>query len=366
MATTFDLLISCSESRLVAARQILTESHRLISRLENELTEFIPTSPIAQINTAEPDAKIAMPESAMELLRISERLRENTRGAFHYLAKSEPLETAELQWDDTRNVAWKKTSGTHVGFGAIGKGYALDKIRSLLESEGFHDYFLSGGGSSLILSGFSSRSVPWKWGWSWEKTAEGEPLGVRFSHDSGAPVSIGVSGTHEKGLHLIDPRSGERGAFAKSALIALPSAAEADALSTALFVGGWDEEILHFAKLSTAPAMAIIDKTSTPRWNGTFQKLWGDISTNIATSSAALCFFLLALSALFPFQAMADDGAVDLGDMGVDDFTPYIFERNYWMILLPLAALAVVLVHLQKLTGQSDNQTNPQEEINET
>jgi len=359
MATTFDFVVSCPEERLVAARQTLEEAHRLVHRLELELTEFIASSPIAQINASLPGTPIAVAQSAIDLLVMSEDIRESTDGAFSCLAKSALPEEAKIQWDLSRKVAWRASLGTHLGFGAIGKGYALDQVRALVERSGFQDYFLSGGGSSLILSGFSSPEIPWKWGWSWQKDSDGETLGVSFVHESGLSVAIGVSGLHEKGLHIIDPRKGDPAQSVKSALVAHPSATQADALSTALFVGGWEEEYEHFSKLTTPPAMAIIDHESTPRWNGTFQHLWGKVST-IGGHTVML---LVAIASFFPYLARADD-AVDLG--GADDFTPYIFERNYWFTLLPLAALGIVLLHLKKLNSRPQTQPNPLEENHET
>ncbi|MGZ3694531.1 MAG: hypothetical protein ACXWQO_10150 [Bdellovibrionota bacterium] len=44
----------------------------------------------------------------------------------------------------------------------------------------------------------------------------------------------------------------------------------------------------------------------------------------------------------------ADDGAVNLNDLGFDGFTPYIMERNSAWIALPLMAIALLLLHLKR------------------
>ncbi len=354
MATTFDFVISCGETRLVAAREVLLQGHRLVSQLEAELTEFIDESPIATINRSLPGTRIKVTQSAIDLFVLSERLRMATQGAFHCCAKSAPLSDASFSWDAQSMTAWRNTKATHIGFGAIGKGYALDRVRELIEQAGFQDYFLSGGGSSLIICGFCAPKVAWKWGWSWQKAQNADPLGISFSHEGGASVAIGVSGLHEKGFHIIDPRNNEKAQTARSALVALPSAAEADALSTALFVGGWEEETKHFAKLPTLPAMAVIDNDSKPRWNGTFQKLWGSVSSFVPI----VCLF-------FWSSLLLADDSVDLGGTA-DVFAPYTFDRNYWFTLLPLAALGLVLLHLQKLNSRPQTQPHQTEETHET
>jgi thiamine biosynthesis lipoprotein ApbE len=74
----------------------------------------------------------------------------------------------------------------------------------------------------------------------------------------------------------VDPKLGRSTiSRLRSALVAHPSATWADALSTALFVSGWEDSMKRFEALAPAPALAVIDESGTPRWNGLFQNLWG-------------------------------------------------------------------------------------------
>ena len=50
--------------------------------------------------------------------------------------------------------------------------------------------------------------------------------------------AVATSGTYERGAHLIDPRSGRHLARAASATVCGPDLGTADALATALAVGG--------------------------------------------------------------------------------------------------------------------------------
>jgi len=349
MKTTFSFTISCEPSRLRGAEQTLDEAHHRVTELENELSEFLEHSPVYQLNQAAPGVEIALPDSAIDLLRIGSRLSERTGNAFSCTAKTPPQFRNALTWDEQARTATRLHSQVRVGFGAIGKGYALDQVRALIEQAGFVDFMLNAGGSSLILSGFSSPETPWRWGWSWGRDADGDSVGISFSHASALPVAIGVSGRHEKGDHLLDPVLGRPVAGMQSALVAQTSATEADALSTALFVGGWDKALAHFVNLETPPALAIIDDEQIPRWNGPFQRLWGAIVSLI-------CCFLVTP------PAWGDDGAVDLNDLGVEDFTPYLFDRNNWWILAPVAMLVIVLIHLKDSRPKTRPQSNPEED----
>lgn len=344
MATTFTFTVSAAEKDLARADRVLSEAHRMVTRLERELSEFLPTSAVARLNRAATGERVAAPASLLELLDRCEALRERTRGAFDCTAKTRggKAGAARVAWDEASGEAWMLLPGTHVGFGAIGKGYALDRVRALLEREGFSDFLLNAGGSSIVLSGFAAPGLPWSWAWSWKRDSDGTYLGVELAHATGEAIALGVSGLMEKGQHLIDPRTRAPAVGLQSALVGHKSAATADALSTALFILGWDEGMRHVPDPVSEPAVAVIDNAEVPAWNGGFQRLWGGLSSLVGHASVWL-FALLAAS-----PAFAQDGgeAVDLSALGLSDFTPYIVERNSWWILLPALVLGMVILHV--------------------
>ena len=61
---------------------------------------------------------------------------------------------------------------------------------------------------------------------------------------------MATSGSYERGAHLVDPRTGAPGSRAASATVTGPSLALADALATALAVGG-DEALEAVAALES-------------------------------------------------------------------------------------------------------------------
>lgn len=54
---------------------------------------------------------------------------------------------------------------------------------------------------------------------------------------------------------------------------------------------------------------------------------------------------------------------VDLSQLGMSDFTPYLVERNFAWVLLPLLSFILVLWHLKKHTSptqhRGDNTGDP-------
>lgn len=351
MATTFWLTISCEAHQAAHANHVLREVHELFALCEREWSEFLPESPVYKLNHAAPLERVALTASAFKLLELCERIARDTAHAFDVTAKSARENDARayerhIEWDAGQGLAWRTHRGAHLGFGAIGKGFALDLARERVEAAGFRDFVLNAGGSSLIFSGFSAPGEPWTMGWSWGNDPEGAPLGAEFEHVSGGVIAVGVSGLQEKGAHILTPpRSQTSHSRPLSALVSLPAAADADALSTALFVQGWDcwVEALSNAKTVSCPAAAaVIEQDGIPRWNGVFQKVWG----GIRTMSGALALICAPIAAF----AQGNTSAVDLSQMdGADAFTPYLYERNGWWILLPLALIFFVLLHSRRL-----------------
>lgn len=352
MATTFDLRISCERSRIKAADSVLLEAHHRITTLESELSEFLATSPVRQLNQARPYDEIPVPASVLDLLEQSLKLQKRTSGAFNCTVKSGPLSkqvARPIDWSQERGVAWRTTEDAWLSFAAIGKGYALDRIRHLIERNGFTDYLLNAGGSSLVFSGFSAPGEPWSWAWSWKKDEQGQDLGIEFSHVTGDKISIGVSGLHEKGQHLIDPRTGAKALECQTALVAHPSAGTADALSTALFVSQGDWKNPELLLDSPVPfATASIDSDGVPRWNGWFQRFWGGLDRSVQMGLFLFASWVISYGLMIS-SARADSGdeAIDLGSLGVSKFNPYLFERHGWLAALPAFGVALVLIHLR-------------------
>jgi thiamine biosynthesis lipoprotein ApbE len=64
-----------------------------------------------------------------ELLGRGEQVRIQSQGRFDYSIKGR---AGGIAWDATH--AWRTHPDAHLGFGAIGKGYALDRARAEIEA----------------------------------------------------------------------------------------------------------------------------------------------------------------------------------------------------------------------------------------
>jgi thiamine biosynthesis lipoprotein len=113
----------------------------------------------------------------------------------------------------------------------LAKGWAVDRALDVLRRSGLAGAMVNGGGD-LAAFGSPARGQRWRVGirhpWSTRSLA-----GII---EAGAAVA--TSGSYERGAHLIDPATGLASGRAASATVTGPRLAMADALATAVAVGG--------------------------------------------------------------------------------------------------------------------------------
>ncbi|MGA2210939.1 MAG: FAD:protein FMN transferase [Acidimicrobiales bacterium] len=114
------------------------------------------------------------------------------------------------------------------------KGWAVEQALSLVQSDGVVAAMVNGGGDIALFgtppSDCSSGAdcSPWR--------ADALACVVEAAN------AVATSGAYERGAHLLDPRDGSRPTAVASATVTGPRLALADALATALAVGG--DEVL--------------------------------------------------------------------------------------------------------------------------
>jgi thiamine biosynthesis lipoprotein len=138
--------------------------------------------------------------------------------------------------------------GVSVHLNCIGKGYALDRMAELLAHNFVDDYLLHGGKSSVLARGNQPGAVATGGspaGWSIglrhplrpaERLAE-FVLRDQALATSGSGTQFFIRRGRRYG-HILDPRTGRPAEGQYSATVIAPTAAEADALSTAFYVMG--------------------------------------------------------------------------------------------------------------------------------
>lgn len=159
-------------------------------------------------------------------------------------------------------TALLKNKGMVFDSGGIAKGLAVDLAYAKLVKEGYEDLMINLGGN-MRCRGSGRKGQAWK-------------IGVRNPFDGGRIVGIlqltegravATSGNYERFVeqdgkryaHIMDPKTGRPVEGMAGVTVISPTAVEADALSTALFVAGVEKGKLLLSKFPESKAIFIED-----------------------------------------------------------------------------------------------------------
>jgi len=264
MATRFEIAIPYGHPHAVPAAQ---DALDLIDELEDQLTVFRDHSEVSRLNAGAAEGSVPVSEELFELLRDCAGLTRETEGAFDIATGSltrawgfyhregklpSPRERSlamaatgmkHVVLDEANRSIRFRVKGLEFNLGAIGKGYALDRAADLLRTKwGITTALLQGGGSSILGLGTPPDD---RRGWSIRlrhPADDGRSLGTVHLADSALGVSAATFQhftCNNRSLgHLLDPRLGWPAEGTASAAVIAPTAAEADAISTAVYVLG--------------------------------------------------------------------------------------------------------------------------------
>jgi thiamine biosynthesis lipoprotein len=311
MACLFEVVFDAATYR--DRTDAAVEALELASILEAQLTVYRDTSEVMQINRRAASGPVEVEEGLFRLLQRAVALYAATGGAFDITAgrlskvwgfhrRQGQMPSAEeiaaalatvgsqhLQLNEaTRSIQFTQP-GLELNLGAIGKGYALDRIAAALTAGGIHDFLLHGGNSSVLargqrisnfrfqiadleagaqtdVSNLKSEIPNLKSEISWS-VALRHPLkpDVRLAEFLLSNQALGTSGSgtqffHHQGKrygHILDPRTGWPADQVLSATVIAPAAEQADALSTAFYVMGFQQAREYCQRHSDIAALLV-------------------------------------------------------------------------------------------------------------
>jgi len=228
MATTYDIFVVHKDA--VYAGQAAQAAFDELDRIENNLSRFIENSDISRINSLGKGHPLQIGLSAFECLRIAIEMSERTGGAFDITFGSLHTGSNLLKLNEDDHTIELKADGISIDLGAVGKGFAADKMGEVLVEWGIKAALISAGQSSILTIG-KPEGLP---GWPVTMSNPSDYSEV-LEKIHLADFSMSASGLR-KGPHIINPRSGKPAKRKLGAWATAKTAAEADAISTAFMV----------------------------------------------------------------------------------------------------------------------------------
>lgn len=264
MGSKFDITVVAKSK--AAGENYIDIAITEISRIEKLISSWDKNSQTSKINASAGIKAVQVDTELFQLIQRSLKLSKLTSGAFDIsyasmdktwkfdgsmiempskksIKKSvEKVGYQNIILDVEKESVFLKLKGMKIGFGAIGKGYAADKAKSLLQKKG-------------VLAGIINASGDLN---AWGKQPNGKNWLVAIVNPlnnknvfSWLPINnnaVVTSGNYEKFVkfngelysHIIDPRTGYPSKGILSTTIITKNAELADALATSVFVMGVD------------------------------------------------------------------------------------------------------------------------------
>lgn len=283
MGSRFDISVVANDS--IEGQKYISLAIDEITRIERLISSWDKNSQTTQINNAAGLEPVKVDSELFQLIQRALKISELTDGAFDisYASMDKiwkfdgtmtkmPSEEAikksvekvgyeNIVLDVEKQTVFLKLKGMKIGFGAIGKGYAADKAKSLLMSSGVVAGIINASGD-LNTWGTQPSGKEWM-------VAIVNPLNKEkvFSWMPVTNSAVVTSGNYEKYMtfndvlytHIIDPRTGYPATGILSVTIFTKNAELADALATSVFVMG-EEVGLNFINQLKGIECIIVNK----------------------------------------------------------------------------------------------------------
>ncbi|MFN8250739.1 MAG: FAD:protein FMN transferase [Ferruginibacter sp.] len=236
-----------------------------IKRIEKLLTTFNEESETSLINRNAGIAPVKVSEEVFNIIERSIRISAITQGAFDItygsidkrlwnfdesMTELPPLKKAQkmvrlinyknILLDKTAGTVFLKEKGMRIGFGGIGKGYAAEMAKQVMQQRGVTSGIVNASGD-LTTWGFQPDGTPWTVG-----IVHPDYKAYPFSYMNISDMAVATSGNYEKFVmingkkysHTINPRTGLPVTGIKSVTIISPNAEICDAMATPVTIMG--------------------------------------------------------------------------------------------------------------------------------
>ena len=268
MGSVFQITLVDSDS--ISAHQNINKAILEIERIENLISEWRPQTQISQVNQNAGIKPVKVDKEVFELTKKAIWFSEISNGAFDisivamdkiwkFDGTMEKLPSKKAIRNSIVNVNYKNIvldsinstiflskKGMKIGFGSIGKGYAADKARKLLQESGIIAGIINAAGD-IATWGTQIDGNPWRIGVN-NPLETGETIEIlEFSGNN----AVTTSGNYEKYAeindkrysHIINPKTGYPSTELISVTIIGPNAEMCNGFSTSIMVLGLEKGI---------------------------------------------------------------------------------------------------------------------------
>lgn len=262
MGSNFEIVVVAETQ--VEANQYIQSAIEEIQRIEKLISSWDSNSQTSAINRNAGIKAVKVDAELFQLIKRSIGISKLTDGAFDITyasmdniwkfdgsMKEMPskleIESSvkligyhKIELNEAERTVFLTQKGMKIGFGAIGKGYAADATKKLLQNKGVKAGIINASGD---MNTWGKQPNGMDWQVAITNPMNKDKAAAMMPIKSGAVVTSGdyeryVEFDGKRYAHIIDPRSGYPSTGIISVTIFAPKAELADALATSIFVMG--------------------------------------------------------------------------------------------------------------------------------
>ena len=262
LGSPFEISVVASDS--IKANEYSNLAINEVKRIENLISDWIPTTQISEINKNAGIQPVKVDEEVFDLVERAIKISKLTNGAFDIsyasmdkiwkfdgsmkemptpeaIKKSvEKIGYQNIILDKENKTIFLKLTGMKLGLGGIGQGYIADKVKELLQSKGCNSGLVNVSGD---INTWGKQPNGELWTVGIVNPMNKNKVFATFPLDNSA---VETSGNYEKFVtfngirysHIIDPRTGYPATGIVSVSVFAKQTEIADALATGIFVLG--------------------------------------------------------------------------------------------------------------------------------
>ena len=284
LGSPFEISVVANDS--IKANEYSNLAINEVKRIENLISDWIPTTQISEINKNAGIQPIKVDQEVFDLVERAIKISKLTNGAFDIsyasmdkiwkfdgsmkemptpeaIKKSvEKIGYQNIILDKENKTIFLKLTGMKLGLGGIGQGYIADKVKELLQSKGCNSGLVNVSGD---INTWGKQPNGELWTVGIVNPMNKNKVFATFPLDNSA---VETSGSYEKFVtfngirysHIIDPRTGYPSTGIVSVSVFSKQTEIADALATGIFVLGVDVGLDLVNQLKGIQCIIVDDK----------------------------------------------------------------------------------------------------------
>ena len=291
MGTSVEITVSQVDPK--TAEKALEAAFQEVERINRLMSHYRPDSEVSQVSRHAGEKEVRVSAETLEVIERALYFSRLSGGAFDItigpvfrlwnfregkIPDGEKLrenlkrvDYRRIRVDRSRSTVYLDDPRMELDLGAIAKGYAVDRAGEVLKKRGVENFLVNAGGD-LRVAGRKEKEIPWTIGIQHPRLPSDLIVKIQSKN-----AGIATSGDYEKYFlkdgeryhHILVPSTGLPARECQSVTILAPTAMEADALATTVFVLGPGKGFALIEEMPNVHAL-IVDRRGSvllsPKW----------------------------------------------------------------------------------------------------